>query len=117
MVRCRLRVARPYWTEDEVDLIVLSHCDNIFIPVPVQVKPVQFLESKHRKTKAPRFIGSLKKRCVEENPALCLMIYRPDEERMWFIDGPENIQSVYEEDAKATGRTQYHDLKPEDDVI
>jgi hypothetical protein len=116
MVRCGLRVAKPYWTDDEVDLIVLSRRDKLVIPVPVQVKSVQFLESKHRKNSDPRFIKNLKKRYVEGNAALCLMIYQPDKDKMWFIDGAENIRNVYEEDAKATGRTRYHDLKLKDDV-
>lgn len=116
MVRCGLRVAKPYWTDDEVDLIVLSHRERLVIPVPVQVKSVQFLESKHRKIRDPRFIGKLKKRYVEDNAALCLAIYRPDEDKMWFIDGAENIRQVYEEDAKATGRTRYGDLSLNDDV-
>lgn len=116
MVRCGLRVAKPYWTDDEVDLIVLSRRDSLVIPVPVQVKSVQFLESKHKKITDPRFIRKLKKRYVEGNAALCLAIYRPDEDKMWFIDGAENIRQVYEEDAKATGRKKYRDLTPKDSV-
>jgi hypothetical protein len=116
LVRCGLRAAKPYWTDDEVDLLVLSHRDQLMIPVPVQVKSVQFLESKSRKVTDPRFIGGLKKRYVEGNAGLCLAIYRPDEDKIWFIDGAENIRKVYEQDAKATGRTPYHDLKPTDSV-
>jgi hypothetical protein len=82
----------------------------------VQVKSVQFLESKSRKATDPRFIGGLKKRYVEGNAALCLAIYRPDEDKIWFIDGAENIRKVYEEDAESTGRTRYLDLKPTDCV-
>jgi hypothetical protein len=116
LVRCGLRAAKPYWADDEVDLIVLSHRDQLVIPVPVQVKSVQFLESKSRKATDPRFIGGLKKRYVEGNAALCLAIYRPDEDKIWFIDGAENIRKVYEEDAESTGRTRYLDLKPTDCV-
>lgn len=116
LVRCGLRAAKPYWTDDEVDLIVLSYRDKLVIPVPVQVKSVQFLESKSRKATDPRFIGGLKKRYVEGNAALCLAIYRPDQDKMWFIDGAENIRKVYEKDTKSTGRTPYLSLKPTDSV-
>jgi hypothetical protein len=116
LVRCGLRVAKPYWTDDEVDLIVLCRQDNNVLTVPVQVKSVQFLESKSRKLTDPRFLKNLKKRYVEKNPALCLAIYRPDEDRIWFIDGPENIRTVYDKDAIAFGRTRYCDLDEKSDV-
>jgi hypothetical protein len=81
-VRCGLRVAKPYWTDDEVDLVVLYRHENSVLPLPVQVKSLQFLESKTRKLSDPRFLSGLKKRYVEKNPALCLAIYRPDEDRI-----------------------------------
>ncbi len=67
LVRCGLRAAKPYWTNGEVDLIVLHQHENGVFPVPVQVKSVQFLESKSRKLSEPRFLSRLKKRYVEKN--------------------------------------------------
>lgn len=117
MVRCGLRAAKPYWTDDEVDLIVLWRNDrHTVLPIPVQVKAIQFLDSKSRSSTAPRFVSNLKKRYVENNPALCLAIYRPDTDAIWFIDGAENVRKVYDEDAKKTHRTRYRDLKREDNV-
>jgi hypothetical protein len=116
LVRCGLKVAKPYWTNDEMDLLILYHEGDSVLTIPVQVKSVQFLESKSRKCTNPRFLQALKKRYIEKNPALCLAIYRPDEDRIWFIDGAENIKTVYDENAIASGRPRYCDLREESEV-
>jgi len=59
----------------------------------------------------PRFVRNLKKKYIEKNSALCLAIYRPDIDRIWFIDGPENIKRVYDQDAKASSRKLYLELE------
>lgn len=118
LVRCGLRVAKPYWTDDEADLLVLERVENgVALPIPVQVKSVQFLPSKSRPAESDRFISGLKKRYVERNPALCLAIYRPDTDAIWFIHGAQRIRDVYERDVAASGkRVAYDDLTLADDV-
>lgn len=116
MVRCGLRVAKPYWTDDECDLIILTVVDNCLIPIPVQVKAVQFLESKSREVGDDRFVPNLKKRYVERSAALCLAIYRPDLDKMWFIDGAKNIRATYDEGAKAGKQRPYVEIPSNGDV-
>jgi len=100
LLRCGFQVAKPFWTHDEVDLIVQHPVGSMIFPIPIQVKSVQFLDSKTRKHWQTRYVEKLKKKYVEENPALCLAIYRPDSDRIWFIDGPENIKAIHDKHAK-----------------
>ncbi len=116
LVRHGFRVAKPLWTDDEVDLIVLCKGEGTALPIPIQVKSVQFLESKTKKLSDPRFVCNLKKKYIEKNSALCLAIYRPDIDRIWFIDGPENIKRVYDQDAKASSRKLYLELEETSEV-
>ncbi len=53
LVRQGFRVAKPLWTDDEVDLIVLCKGEGTALPIPIQVKSVQFLESKTTKLSDP----------------------------------------------------------------
>lgn len=110
-----LHVAKPYWNDDEVDLLVLHGNNNNFLPVPVQVKAVQ------NDGKNPRVaIQGLKKRYVERQPGLCLAIWSPRWDKIWFIEGRENIRNVYANQAQAHGRgrprTPYENLKDTNDV-
>lgn len=116
LVRCGLRAAKPYWTDDEVDLIVLHKDGRQVIPIPIQVKSVQFLGTASRSSSDHRFLSGLRKKYVAQNPVLCLAIYRPDTDAIWFIDGSENIRNVYEQDAQSAGRTCFDDLGDDDDV-
>jgi hypothetical protein len=43
LVRGGFRVAKPLWTDDEADLLVLMRTDGALLPIVVQVKSVQFL--------------------------------------------------------------------------
>ncbi len=105
LVRCGMRVAKPYWTNDEADLVVLygTRGRNIttsrrsrktLVPVHLQVKAVQFLPSKSRTAESSRRV-KIKKRYVEDTRSLCIAIYRVDTDCLWFIDGPENIIRAY----------------------
>lgn len=116
LIRNGFRVAKPFWTDDEVDLLVLYKLDGKAFPIPIQVKSVQFLESKTRKLSDPRFVPNLKKKYIEKNAALCLAIYRPDIDDIWFIDGPENIKSVYDQDAMENSRKPYAELEDDSEV-
>lgn len=105
LVRCGMRVAKPYWTNDEADLVVLygTRGRNIptsrrsrktLVPVHLQVKAVQFLPSKSRAAETSRRV-KIKKRYVEDTRSLCIAIYRVDKDCLWFVDGPKNIIRAY----------------------
>lgn len=122
LVRCGLRVAKPYWADDEVDLLVLVEAQRgLEVPLPIQVKSIQLAPphpaADREEARRPAIHG-LKKRYVEQNPALCLAIYRPDTDDIWFINGAENIKRVYDEQASASARGErpYTELREEDDV-
>jgi hypothetical protein len=97
-VRCGFRVAKPYWSDDEVDLLVLQRSSqpNIALPLSIQVKSVQFLPQKDGTLKDHVFIQGLKKRYVTKSPAFGLAIYRVDTDEIFFIDGQANVQAIYE---------------------
>ena len=98
LVRCGFRVAKPYWSDDEVDLLVLQRSSqpNIALPLSIQVKSVQFLPQKDGTLKDRVFIQGLKKRYVTKSPAFGLAIYRVDTDEIFFIDGQANVQEVHE---------------------
>lgn len=95
-VRCGFRVADPYWTDDEVDLLVLEREENLAVPLSIQVKSVQFLPDRNQKIPTHAFTQGLKKRYVTKSPAFALAIYLVDTDEIFFIDGPANIRRVYE---------------------
>jgi hypothetical protein len=100
LLRCGFRIAKPLWTDNEVDLILLYPLDDgAVFPIPIQVKSVQFYSRSGRLYKT-RQMNKLKKRYVENNHALCVAIYRPDLDCIWFIDGPDNIKAVHNKYAK-----------------
>lgn len=95
-VRCGLRVAKPYWTDDEADLVLIARGHNGLLPVIVQVKAIQFLPDKQGQVPARVFIQGLKKRYISKSPAFALALYRVDEDLIYLIPGPENVIAVYE---------------------
>jgi hypothetical protein len=99
-VRCGLRVAKPYWTDDEADLLVIERTRNLqqdlAVPVIIQVKAVQFLPDRNQKIPTRVFLQRLKKRYVTKSPAFGLAIYRVDTDEIFFIDGQANVRFVYE---------------------
>ena len=110
-LRVGLRVAKPYWADNEVDLLVLWEEASRLIPIPVQVKSVQAPQNESEAK-----IQGLKKRYVEGNPFLCLAVYSVARNKIWFIPKSENIKNVYMAwaDAPKSGpgalRTKYVDI-------
>jgi hypothetical protein len=96
LARCGIRVADPYWGDDEVDLLILWMAVESLVPIPVQVKAVQFGVETNQPPPATRAIQGLKKRYVERQPALCLAMYRLDTDDIWFIHGAARIRQVYD---------------------
>ncbi len=120
-VRCGLRVAKPYWTDDEVDLLVLERTHDLqqdfAVPVVIQVKAVQFLPNKDQKTPTRVFLQRLKKRYVTKSPAFGLAIYRVDTDEILFIDGQANIRNVYESQSSWNKKHVPFDLLADDDCV
>jgi hypothetical protein len=114
LVRCGIRVAKPYWTDDEIDLLVLAKSGTHVVPVSVQVKSVQKMLGDGDDV-PDVYTQGLKKRYVAKNDFLCLAIYRPDKDRIWFIDGSDNIKEVRESQALRK-RKAFEDLGDDDDV-
>jgi hypothetical protein len=98
LVRCGLRVAKPYWTDDESDLLVLHVSANALVPIAIQVKSVQFLTKQDKV-----FLQGLKKRYVTKyltkSEGFALAIYRVDSDEIFFVDGPQLIVDIYEKQA------------------
>jgi len=113
LVRNGLFVADPYWTDDEFDLLILQTVSQNVIPVAVQVKAIQFISNER-----PRLpIQGLKKKYVAANKALCLAIYRPDSDDIWFIDGAENIKRVHNEQVqRGYSKKLFNELDDASDV-
>lgn len=112
LARCGIMTAKPYWNDDEVDLLVLWRDGHTLFPVPVQVKSIQRLQDKGKHD----YISGLKKRYVEGLPSLCLAIYNPASDRIWFIDTAEQIREVYKKQASWHKHVPYADLTRDDDV-
>jgi len=119
-VRCGFLVAKPYWTDDEADLIVLDRRYSqsySVIPVVIQVKSVQFLPNKRQHTRSRTPIQGLRKRYVLNSPAFALAIYRVDQDEIFFIHGQDNVRLVY--DAQRFWNRKhipFDSLKADDDV-
>lgn len=92
-VRAGLRTAMPLWADDYTDVIIMLESQGWAIPIPVQVKSVQ----QASKTDPEVSVQGLKKKYVEQVPALCLAIYSPAHDKLWFIPGADNIRDVYRE--------------------
>ena len=120
LVRCGLLIAKPYWTDDEADLILLDHRYSqsySVVPVIIQVKSVQFLPNKQQKVPPRKFIKGLRKRYVLNSPAFALAIYRVDHDEIFFIHGQDNVRAVYEAQSSWNKKhVSFDKLSPEDDV-
>lgn len=118
LVRAGFRVAQPLWSNDYTDLLILKKSKGWLVPIPVQVKSVQ----QAGKTKSQVAIQGLKKKYVKDVPALCLAIYSPAHDKIWFIPGAENIRIVHQnwvEKSNASPGTRaklYEDILPENDI-
>jgi len=112
LTRCGLQAAKPYWNDDEVDLLVLWRDQRTLFPVPVQVKSVQRLHDRGGND----FISGLKKRYVEGLPSLCLAIYHPKTDRIWFIDTAQRIKETYAAQKDWHKNVPYINLGADDDL-
>lgn len=111
LMRCGYRVAKPYWTEDEADLIVFP-VKECYLYITVQSKSVQF---SHDQSATPpnRYISGLKKKYLSDNKWLSLAVYLPEFDDIYFVDGADNIISLY---AKQTHKKSFDSLDKDDDV-
>jgi hypothetical protein len=118
LIRAGFLVAKPYWNDDEIDLLILCGEKYRKVQIPVQVKSVQQLGS----SKDEKQIQGLKKRYVENNAYLCLAIYSPEHNKIWFIDGSDNIKKIHAEGVikskgkKGRSRTSYKKIGSDADV-
>ena len=46
LIRAGHRVAKPYWNDDEVDIMIFERDGLSLLPIPVQVKSIQRLDDK-----------------------------------------------------------------------
>jgi hypothetical protein len=115
---CRhgFHVAKPYWGDDEVDLLVFVQRGSQIVFIPVQVKTVQFPVATSKTPEPKSFIQGLKKRYVQENEWLCLAIYNPAEDCFWFVDGSDRIRDAYNSQKDWHKHKPFDDLRSEDDV-
>lgn len=118
LIRAGHRVAKPYWNDDEVDLVVFAKEGLSLLPIPVQVKSVQRLDNEGCEFATE----GLKKKYIDRQPALCLGIYCPESNKIWFIPGAHNIRDVHRAGVLASqsrpgrSRTPYDSLSPDNDV-
>jgi len=116
LCRFGFHVARPYWTEDEIDLLVAYEISGTVVFVPIQVKCVQFVTAT-RKCRVPTcFIQGLKKRYIENNKWLSLVLYNPHEDWFWFIDGAINICKAYDAQKAWHKHIAYNQIADDADV-
>lgn len=112
LLRFGLKVSKPYWNDDEVDFEIKYGEGDKSINIPLQVKTVQFSDSKNK-----AFIQGLKKKYVERNELLCLAIYNPQNDWMWFLTGSKEIISKYESQCKWNKKHEtYSSLKTGKDI-
>ncbi|MEG4054533.1 MULTISPECIES: hypothetical protein [unclassified Microcoleus] len=90
--RCGFNIDKPVQIDDEIDVNFRVKIGKLNITIPIQVKSVQFPEKINIKH---NFIQGLKKKYLERQPHLCLAIYRPETNEIWFINGSKKIQEVY----------------------
>lgn len=90
--RCGFNIDKPLQNDDEIDVSIREKIGEHNIAIPIQVKSVQFPEKINIKH---NFIQGLKKKYLERQPYLCLAIYCPETNEIWFINGSKKIQEVY----------------------
>jgi len=117
LIRAGHQVAKPYWNDDEMDLLVFWWDEPDFIPIPIQVKSLQRAGS----DKEEIATQGLKKKYVEGQPALCLAIYSPELNKIWFIPGADKIREVHQFGVEASRlrgnpRDAYETIDLENDV-
>jgi len=96
-VRYGFRVAKPYWNDDEIDLLLIDKDADHILTIPIQVKSIQFLpDKKTYELPDKKAIQGLRKKYLSRNLALCVAIYRPDSDSVWFINGSKNVIAAYE---------------------
>lgn len=106
LLRCGFKVAKPYWNDDEMDLLAFLTVGTQIVPIPIQVKSRQFMRGEGR-----TFI-SIKKAYVSRNMGLCLFLYYPAEDTMWLINGREAIIGAYNAQASwDANHTRYAKIK------
>jgi hypothetical protein len=117
-VRCGLKVSKPYWTDDEIDLLILMPEKTRLTPIPVQVKAIQFNpDAKTNKQPVRKPLQGLKKKYVERQLALCLVVYRPDTDHLWFFPSADAIRALYAKQyEEGIKEKKYDELDQEDDV-
>ena len=100
LLRAGLHVADPYWNDNEIDLLILCKERGQLVPIPVQVKSVQSKQVTDKKTNIARTMTvvapqGLRKLYLDRQPALCLAIYSPPRDKIWFFPGADTIRQVY----------------------
>jgi len=116
LCRFGFHVAQPYWTENEIDLLVAFETSGQVIFVPLQVKCVQFKTATESTQNPTYFIQNLKKCYVDGNKWLCLAIYNPHFDRFWFIDGAQNIRDAYNAQKDWRKHVPYDEIPSDGDV-
>lgn len=96
LLRCGIMTAKPYWNHDENDLLTFFAKNGKLLALPIQVKSVQFIPDKNNKPKIKTPIQGLKKKYVEKNRYLVLIIYRPDIDEFAGFFGSESIKSEFD---------------------
>jgi hypothetical protein len=109
LTRYGFRIAKPYWNDDEVDLLLLDNDPSYgFVPIPFQVKSIQVAGN------TTRYIEGLKRKYVDRQRYLCLAIYDPKSDDIWVIDRAENIVAEY--NANPVKGRPFDSLAPDDEV-
>lgn len=90
LIRCGIKVAKPYWNDDEMDLLAFLNIGEQVVPLPIQVKSRQFLKGEDKV-----FIP-IKKQYIAKNEGLCLLLYFPQDDSIWLINGKRNIIQAYD---------------------
>ena len=120
LLRCGHKVAKPYWNNDAMDLVVLHLCKDgtTHMVIPVQVKSIQRLQSVSEEIP----ISGLKKIYLDRIPNLCLAIYSPEFNRIWFVPGADSIRELHADGVQKSigrpgrNRDSYESIDPEGDV-
>jgi hypothetical protein len=116
-IRCGIQVAKPYWNDDEIDLLVFRYIDNHLIPIPVQIKSIQYLPRPKGRVQKTKQLQGLKKIYVERQAPLCLAVYEPNSDRIWFVAGANNIKKIYaDQHAKGRKKKAYKDVDENSDL-
>ena len=116
-LRNGIQVAKPYWNDDEIDLLVFTMQSGQLIPIPIQVKTIQFLPNANNKMPNTKTLQGLKKKYIERQPTLCLAVYEPETDSMWLVAGASEIKAIYDEQYNH-GRKQkkYLDINGDKDL-